>query len=904
MPVDRRTSIRSSQLRNFEVSGWDIKNASISGSQKLIDGSVTDAKLDGTYVYTDGSRDITGDFIFGQNITVTGTVNGMTLYEDANNLLVGTNAMTSLTTGTSNTAVGNSASYRNQTGSDNVVIGAEASYTNDNLEGAVIIGYQADYNNLDGDFNVYIGYRAAYGTVSGSHSSNVGIGYEALNSITTGSDNVVMGYQAGTNLTIGAGNVLAGHQSGASLTTGLSNVLLGIDAGAAITATSYNVAIGWEAGKAFIENYGIFIGRGAGQRVSSATKNIYIGVQAGQQITTSNDNLIIGYQAGQFMTTSCHGNVIIGNQSAGANAEGNRTGQYNNVIIGFEAGYKMSGNDIYHTTLVGYQAGYSLTSDAKYSCFIGDRAGTKNTTGDENVAVGSLALRYNQTGAHNVVMGWQAGAGADGQSHSNNVLLGYKAAITITTGSNNIIMGYQAADNLTTGANNIIIGYDIDASAVDVSNELNIGGLLTGDLSAGAVGIGESDTQRGTLYLYGHTTGDTTGGQAFFYLSADHDASYEYCRIRMESAKWQFTRETGVALEFDTADGGWDFLLGQVNIGESDTTAGIVGIMGNGTTTGGTLRLFNGGNVDSPTNFWKLQPDTSGDLVIGTDDDDWIIVEASTGNIVQVASGTIDIGSASLPFKDLYLTGDSLYVAGTKAIGYTGGEVKFYGDGSSMTGVVSAHNDLTGLQGGDTAEFYHLNVHEEAQISATQSDILNLGTADAKVTLDSSGTGGIVTITASGTSVATFDRDDVVIGAGNDFLQITAPTNLFGMTLGGLSIVQFTDTNQRIGPNADTNIVLAQSADTVTFKAANVVEMVLGTGGMSLKTGGSVNTIETTLTDDDTHLPTSGAVVDAIGAVASGVNGWFDDGTNFRCTVEGGIITAIGASVGGGFNVA
>jgi hypothetical protein len=35
----------------------------------------------------------------------------------------------------------------------------------------------------------------------------------------------------------------------------------------------------------------------------------------------------------------------------------------------------------------------------------------------------------------------------------------------------------------------------------------------------------------------------------------------------------------------------------------------------------------------------------------------------------------------------------------------------------------------------------------------------------------------------------------------------------------------------------------------------------------------------------------------------SGVNGWFDDGSNFRCTVENGLITAIGASAGAGYNV-
>ena len=42
MATDRGTSIRASQLKNFSVTGYDIQNASISGSEKLIDSSVTD----------------------------------------------------------------------------------------------------------------------------------------------------------------------------------------------------------------------------------------------------------------------------------------------------------------------------------------------------------------------------------------------------------------------------------------------------------------------------------------------------------------------------------------------------------------------------------------------------------------------------------------------------------------------------------------------------------------------------------------------------------------------------------------------------------------------------------------------------------------------------------------------
>ncbi|GAG04674.1 unnamed protein product, partial [marine sediment metagenome] len=59
----------------------------------------------------------------------------------------------------------------------------------------------------------------------------------------------------------------------------------------------------------------------------------------------------------------------------------------------------------------------------------------------------------------------------------------------VTTGAQNICIGYQAGNVLTTGASNIIIGYDIDPTGVAVSNELNIGALLYGDLANNMGGV-------------------------------------------------------------------------------------------------------------------------------------------------------------------------------------------------------------------------------------------------------------------------------------------------------------------------------------------------------------------------------------------------------------------------------
>lgn len=69
-------------------------------------------------------------------------------------------------------------------------------------------------------------------------------------------------------------------------------------------------------------------------------------------------------------------------------------------------------------------------------------------------------------------------------------------------------------------------------------------------------------------------------------------------------------------------------------------------------------------------------------LTVGDDHTQYILVDGSrafTGDIQANASGTLDIGSAALPFKDLYMTGASLYMEGTKVLSMSGGSVTLGG---------------------------------------------------------------------------------------------------------------------------------------------------------------------------------------------------------------------------------
>lgn len=205
--------------------------------------------------------------------------------------------------------------------------------------------------------------------------------------------------------------------------------------------------------------------------------------------TYGTNNIFLGVDAGNLTLSGAVNNVGIGDEALVALTSGD-----SNVAIGYRALYTQAAG--LNSVAIGLNALHDANASRNFA--IGANAAYFNSAANDNCALGYYALHYNETGSFNVAIGSQAGMGASNQSHEkntfighkagyaittggNNLIAGYQAGIALTSGINNILLGYQAGDNLTTGGSNIIIGYDIDASAVDISNELNIGGLIKGD---------------------------------------------------------------------------------------------------------------------------------------------------------------------------------------------------------------------------------------------------------------------------------------------------------------------------------------------------------------------------------------------------------------------------------------
>ena len=151
---------------------------------------------DATYAALTGA-DFTGD------ITAP-TFNGVELvHTDTHNLGLGTDATSSITTGSWNTGVGGLALNNTTTGDRNTAIGKYALRV-----------------NVAGSYNTALGADALSVTTS---NNNTGVGYDALEQNTTGTENIALGAFAGDAITTGSNNTIIGHYAG---TTALADTVV------------------------------------------------------------------------------------------------------------------------------------------------------------------------------------------------------------------------------------------------------------------------------------------------------------------------------------------------------------------------------------------------------------------------------------------------------------------------------------------------------------------------------------------------------------------------------------------------------------------------------------------------------------------------------------------------------
>jgi len=260
------------------------------------------------------------------------------------------------------------------------------------------------------------------------------------------------GFEIRGNYNVAMGYLaLSGASSGTGFGTAQKNVAIGREALANATSAANIVAIGYMAGydQTTDDEGSIYIGSSAGANDYGTNRSLFIGYDAGNKNTTGGNNLAIGHKALEDNTTGIH-----------------------NVVIGREAGKENTGNQ---NVALGT---YALKSSVAhyYNTAIGDGAMQGSTSGDRNVAIGTSAMMNDTAGtggSNNVAVGFgtlrkhsDAGAVAVGSNSMNantsgegNTAVGYNTLLTNTTGNFNTAIGYDALYSNVHGYGNVALGY-------------------------------------------------------------------------------------------------------------------------------------------------------------------------------------------------------------------------------------------------------------------------------------------------------------------------------------------------------------------------------------------------------------------------------------------------------------
>jgi hypothetical protein len=402
----------------------------------------------------------------GIDVTGTVTADGLTTNTaGTSNFIAGVNAGNSILSGGNyNTVVGDEAGTAISTGGVNVAVGFKALFEANSGSNNVALGSNAMRDLTTGTFNIAIGSSAMYdGIVTGNH--NTAIGYLALENLTGGINNIAIGSQALEAVTVGDNALAIGYQ--ALEANGASEVL----------------GIGTEAGQNSTGAEQVFVGYNSGRFVTSGTSQTFVGHAAGKGITgaklTGANNTAIGKSAGLALQGSAAGNTFLG-KGAGQNVT---TGDSNIIIgSGIDAASATADNQL---NIGGWITGDA--GDISFAKTLTLSTGNSATNGVTALEIFASANEtYNTFGSMYSSGATMIGRGVEPKAGG----VGYVASITANTtraaievGANTIVFSGSAAVNTTRGDAVTMT----DRMTIETNGDVTI---ETGNLVVGTAGKG------------------------------------------------------------------------------------------------------------------------------------------------------------------------------------------------------------------------------------------------------------------------------------------------------------------------------------------------------------------------------------------------------------------------------
>jgi len=198
----------------------------------------------------------------------------------------------------------------------------------------------------------------------------------------------------------------------------------------------------------------------------------------------------------------------------------------------------------------------------------------------------------------------------------------------------------------------------------------------------------------------------------------------------------------------------------------------------------------------------------------------------------------------------------------------SGAEYNGLTDGGETSLHTHIHNGLTALQGGTTSQYYHLTAAEYNVLTDIHNDLSGLQGGDS--------TSQEYYHLTEAIHDALFSASPIIglgIPIGTNF-QVDYGTNVIAASVSSTEVMQLTEQIQTIGVSGDSYLVMDQTAESVIAEAGSEVQFMINSDGLTLYSGATVNSISTDNTfaaDSDTTLVTQRAVKTYVDAAVAGV---------------------------------
>ena len=447
----------------------------------------------------------------------------------------GLNALDSVTvsSGLNNIAIGENAGTALTTGDRNVLIGSQAGKSISAASDSVLIGEDAGTLATAGS-NVCVGRRA--GRVLSSGGNNTAIGHTALGANQTSYYNVAIGDQALSAVT-GASNVGIGRDAGDNLTSGSDCIAIGANTGLLSATDSFQIVVG---GNSLVPAISGYLGTNADTDWSGKTLTVTgPSAMAGASTNLDAGDLIV--QGGVAATTG----IGIGGDLILKGGAGGDTGSKGEVQIDGLSWPTADGTtdqvlktdgagQLGWVTAGGGGGGWSVDDDTytNYAHGIGaldSVVPSGATLGNDNIAIGENALTAVTSGRQNVAIG--SGAGAS-MTDIESTFIGYQAGATLGVQQSNTFVGHAAGRYLTNNEYSVAIGGSCARDAFAADNFVAVG--------YAAMGFGPGDSSVAVGYLAGQSASSKN-----HYVAVGSEAGKAGCSYSVALGSGALSTATG-----------------------------------------------------------------------------------------------------------------------------------------------------------------------------------------------------------------------------------------------------------------------------------------------------------------------------------------------------------------------